>query len=107
LGLYCIGLAVIFAASIGLILYYNFADLINSIVLMTDLEDDVKDLFRDYWKSTQLWVYLTFTVYLVLTILVSVLYTHRLVGPTIAFRRHVRSLAEGRYNARTYLRHGD
>ena len=107
LGAYCILLSIVFATSVGAILYANFHELIESIVLMTDLEDDVKDLFKDYWKSTQLWVYLVFFLYLSLTILVSVFYTHRLVGPTVAFRRHLRSLAEGRYNARTYLRQGD
>ena len=107
LGMYCIILAVVFAATLGSILYVNFGELINSIVLMTDLEEDVRELFYDYWKSTQIWIYLTFIGYLSLTILVSVLYTHKLVGPTIAFKRHARSLAEGRYNARTYLRKGD
>jgi hypothetical protein len=107
LGLYCITLSVVFSAALGVILYSNFADLIDSVVMMTDLEDDVRDLFISYWKSTQIWIYLVFIVYLVSTISVSVLYTHRLVGPTIAFKRHVSSLIAGRYNARTYLRKGD
>lgn len=107
LGMYCIILSVVFSAALGLILYTNFADLIESVVLMTDLEDDVRDLFMTYWKSTQVWIYLVFIVYLVSTISVSVIYTHRLIGPTIAFKRHVRSLIDGRFNARTYLRKGD
>jgi nitrate/nitrite-specific signal transduction histidine kinase len=107
LGMYCIILSVLFAVGLGVIIYLNFAELVNSVVLMTDLEEDVRDLFLSYWKSTQIWVYLVFIVYLLATILVSVLYTHRLVGPTIAFKRHIRSLNEDRFNARTYLRKGD
>jgi hypothetical protein len=107
IGLYSIILSVLFAVALGAILYFNFASLINSIVLMTDAEDEVREIFMSYWKGTQLWVYLTFLIYLVATIAMSVLYTHKLVGPTIAFRRHIRSIADGKFNARTYLRKGD
>lgn len=107
LGVYAIMLSVLFALSLGAILYHNFAGLVNSIVLLTDAEDEVRDLFLDYWRGTQLWIYLCFLIYLLATVTISVLYTHKLVGPTYAFRRHLRSLAEGRYNARTFLRRGD
>ena len=107
LGLYSIVLAVVFAAAIGCILYFNFASLINSVVLMTDAEDEVREIFVNYWADTRLWLVLAFAIYLLLTIGVSVLYTHKLVGPTIAFRRHVRMLADGKFHARTYLRKGD
>jgi hypothetical protein len=107
LGLYCIILAILFAGALAVILYTNFAELVNSVVLMTDLEDEVQDLFLTYWQATRMWVYLVFCLYLVGTVCLSILYTHRLVGPTIAFRRHVRSLIDGRVNARTYLRKGD
>ena len=107
IGLYSIVLSLLFSIALALIVYYNFAGLVNSIVLLTDAEDEVRELFMDYWRGTQLWVYLSFLIYLGATVALSVLYTHRLVGPTIAFRRHIRSLAEGRYNARTYLRKGD
>lgn len=107
LGLYTILISIVFAVALAAILYFNFSSLINSIVLMTDAEDEVREIFMTYWKGTQIWIYLAFLAYLALTILVSVLFTHKLVGPTIAFRRHIRMIAEGRYNARTYLRKGD
>lgn len=107
LGLYAIILSALFAVATSAILYHNFAGLVNSIVLLTDAEDEVRELFMDYWKGTQLWIYLCFGVYLGATVLISVLYTHKLVGPQVAFRRHIRSIADGRYSARTYLRKGD
>lgn len=107
IGLYSILLSVFFAIALGAIVYYNFAGLISSIVLLTDAEAEVKDLFMQYWKDTQLWIFLCFAIYLLATVSISVLYTHKLIGPTIAFRRHIRSISEGRYNARTYLRKGD
>ena len=107
LGLYCILLALAFAVTLGTILYTNFANLITSIVLMTDAQEEVTEIFSSYWGDAQLWLYLAFVAYLVLTVIVSVLYTHKLVGPTIAFKRHVRNLTEGRYGVRTHLREGD
>jgi methyl-accepting chemotaxis protein len=107
IGLYSIIMSLIFAAALAWIVYYNFAGLVNSVVLLTDAEDEVRELFMDYWRGTQLWVYLAFVIYLGAVVAMSILYTHKLVGPTIAFRRHIRSLSEGRYNARTYLRKGD
>lgn len=107
LGFYAIVLSVLFGASLGAILYHNFAGLVSSIVLLTDAEDEVRELFFDYWRGTQAWIYLCFLIYFLATVAISVLYTHKLVGPTYAFRRHIRSLAEGRYNARTFLRKGD
>ncbi len=107
LGLYAIILSVLFAASLGWIVYHNFAGLVNSIVLLTDAEQEVRELFLDYWKGAQLWVYGAFGSYLSATILLSVLYTHKLIGPTIAFRRHIRAISEGRFDVRTKLRDGD
>lgn len=107
LGIYAILLSALFASALAAILWYNFSDLIKNVVLLTDAEAEVNDLMTSYWKDTQLWIYLCFGIYLLATVAVSVLYTHKLVGPTYAFRRHIRSIAEGRYNARTYLRKGD
>ncbi len=107
IGLYSIVLSLFFAAALAWIVYYNFAGLVNSVVLLTDAEDEVRELFMDYWRGTQIWVYACFLIYIVSTVTLSILYTHKLVGPTIAFKRHLRALREGRFNARTYLRKGD
>jgi hypothetical protein len=39
--------------------------------------------------------------------IVAVIFTHKLIGPTIAFRRHIRMIAEGKFQYRTKLRKGD
>jgi HAMP domain-containing protein len=45
--------------------------------------------------------------YVVLMIVVTVIYTHRLIGPTIPMLRHVKALREGRYTHRISLRKYD
>lgn len=107
LGLYAIFLSFLFVATTGFLLYTNFANFIDAVVQLTDVEDDVKDLFLEYWHDTRLWIVGCCAAYFLATIVVSVIFTHRLVGPTIAFRRHIRSLREGKFQARTFLRRGD
>jgi signal transduction histidine kinase len=40
-------------------------------------------------------------------VVVTVVYTHRLIGPAIPMLRHVRALQEGRYTHRLNLRRHD
>jgi len=107
LGLYSILLAAGFSAAIGGILYVNLAKFAQIVLQLTDVEDEVYDLLNTYMADTKWWLALAIAVFLVCNVLVSIIYTHRLIGPSIAFRRHIRNLAEGRFNARTYLRKGD
>ncbi len=107
LGFYSILFSLAFATAVGAILYTNFGGLLNAIVLLTDAEEEVRELLLDYWYGTQLWIYLAFIGYLLATVAITVMYTHKLVGPTVAFRRHIASLSSGNYKARTYLRRGD
>jgi hypothetical protein len=107
LGIYAIFLSFLFVATTSFLLYSNFANFVDAVVQLTDVEDDVKDLFLEYWSGTRLWIIGCCVGYFIATIIVSVIYTHRLVGPTVAFRRHIRSLREGRFQSRTFLRRGD
>jgi methyl-accepting chemotaxis protein len=45
--------------------------------------------------------------YMVVVILLSVTYAHRMIGPTVAFRRMVEAMKNGDYAARVTLRKGD
>lgn len=107
LGIYLITLSLLFATSIGFIVYANFSELVDVVLTMTEAQEEVRDIFQSYWEGTQIYLYAVFLVYLLASIGVTIWYTHHLVGPTIAFRRHILALAEGKYNARTNLRKGD
>jgi signal transduction histidine kinase len=107
LGLYSIIMAMIFSGTVATILIVHLSKFAEIVLALTDVEDEVGDLLNTYMADVKWWLLLAIIVFLVANILVSVLYTHRLVGPTFAFRRHIRSLAEGNYRARTFLRKGD
>jgi hypothetical protein len=107
LGLYAILISILFTLTVGAILYVNFSGLANAIFLLTDAEAEVREILLEYWRGTRLAILGSFFIYFTATVVVSVLYTHKLVGPTVAFRRHIRLLREGGYHARTFLRKGD
>lgn len=45
--------------------------------------------------------------YVITTVILCVLYTHKMIGPSVAFIRHIRSLKNGQYKSRVNLRDGD
>ena len=107
IGIYCILLSIGLAVSIGWIIYSQFAELVQSVLVLTDAPEEVGRIFADYWASTQVWIYLVMAAYLLLTIIISLWYTHRFLGPTVAFRKHLEELAAGNFEYRTILRKGD
>ena len=107
LGLYSILLSFSFAIIIAGILYFNLAKFSAIIVQLTGVEDEVNDLLAQYIAPAKFQVLLALVAYVVVNIIVTILFTHKLIGPTIAFRRHIRMIADGKYSYRTNLRKGD
>lgn len=107
LGLYSILLSFAFALVVAGILYVNLAKFSSIIVQLTGVEEEVKDLLDQYVAPAKIQVLLTLVVYVIVNMIVTILYTHKLIGPTIAFRRHIRMIAEGKLQYRTNLRKGD
>lgn len=107
LGLYSILLSLLFALIIGGILYFNLAKFSAIIVQLTGVEDEVNDLLQQYIAPAKIQVVLALLAYISVNMVVTILYTHKLIGPTVAFRRHIRMIAEGKFGYRTNLRKGD
>ncbi len=107
LGLFSIILAVLFCVSIVGILYVHMAQVYIMVLQLTDLEEEAKSMVESYLSDTTLSIASASLVFIFFNIVISVLYTHRLVGPTIAFRRHIQRLIDGDYKAKTILRKHD
>lgn len=107
IGLYSIFLSILLIVSLSWIVYSNFAELVDSIILLTDAPEEVKAIFSDYWKYTRVWIYSVLAIYLAAMVGVSWWYTHRFLGPSIAFQKHLEEIAKGNYKYRTSLRKGD
>ena len=107
LGIYSIILAAIFSLAIGFILYFSLGDFSEIVLALTDSESEVMALFESYLASTRWWIAIIVTGYFITTLSVSIVFTHRLVGPTVAFRNHIVKLRDGDYEGRITLRKGD
>jgi len=107
LGLYTIGLTVIFSIIFAFGTSYLFGNLFELVLEVTELQDEVLAIFREHVANANKWLFIIVALYLLSVITVTVLYTHRLIGPTIAFKRHIRELASGNYSTRVNLRKRD
>jgi signal transduction histidine kinase len=107
LGFYNILLSLAFCLALVAIFYVNFNKFYDLVLELTDLREEVTDILRSYVQGLVGWVAIGTTIYFFITVAVSVFFTHRLVGPTYAFRRHIRELKNGNYGSRVVLRKGD
>lgn len=107
LGLYSILLALIFSAAVAYILYVHLSKFAIIVMALTDVEEEIKALFITYIADTRWWLVLAIICFLLVNVGISIFYTHKLVGPTVAFSRQLKHLISGNYSARVRLRHGD
>lgn len=107
LGLYSIVLALLFSLAILSILYVNLYRFYEMVLELTDMRQEVSQVLESYLTDTIWWVVAVVLTYLAVNVVMSVFFTHRLVGPTIAFRRHVQALKQKKYNSRIVLRKRD
>ncbi len=107
IGAYCMLLSFLFAGMIAAIIYVHLGKLFGFIIEMTDAPEEVQTIILSYLSSIQTWVYLTLGAYIVFVLAISIWYTHRLVGPMVAFKRHFEALQNGNFSHRTNLRKND
>lgn len=107
LGLYCILLSFLFAGVIAAIVYVHLGQLFGFIIEMTDAPEEVQTIILSYLSSIQTSVYLALGSYILFVLAISIWYTHRLVGPMVAFKRHFEALQQGNFTHRTNLRKND
>lgn len=107
LGLYTILLSIVFGIGVFAIIYVNFKNFYELVLELTDLREEVTQILNTYIQGAVVWLVLALFVYFVITVGVSIFFTHKLIGPTYAFRRHIKELARGNYKSRVTLRKGD
>ena len=107
LGAYMVALALAFMVALVGSVYIRMGEIMALIVQLTDVEDEVKGLLISYVNGMAWWMALAIMVYIASNLCLSILYTHKMVGPTYAFRRHIRSLEKGEFHVKTRLRKSD
>lgn len=107
LPVYLLFITVLFAIACWIVLQVAFAGLYEFAFEQGGLGEQVGYLFRHHIQLVvSVFSFLTI-VYVLLTVGFSVAYLHKLIGPSIAFKRHINALAEGNYASRITLRQDD
>jgi len=106
LGIYHVVLSAAFALAI-LGLMRAFLIKVRGWLGLAGVHPEMEAALDEYLGEQVVWLALISLIFLVAAILVTVIFTHRLVGPTYAFRRHINRLIDGDYSARTQLRDTD
>jgi ABC-type Fe3+ transport system permease subunit len=107
LGLYNILLTAFFATVLILVIYMSFARVYELVLELTNLRDEVREILNQQVFANSLWLAGVVVVYMISNLLITVVITHKMVGPTVAFRRHIRNLVDGNFQSRVNLRNGD
>jgi signal transduction histidine kinase len=106
-GVWNILLSVFFSVIFVLQIVSGFENQISFLVDMTDAREQILEQVESQ-KYDFYWLLGTYIFgYMIVVISSSILMTHSLIGPTIAFRRHIRALIDGNYKSRVTLRKAD
>ena len=107
LGVYSVILSLVFASLVVAILYRMTMDSLEILGDFVKDERTIDYIFTQYFGGVAWLLFLIFVFYVLSNLAISIVVTHRLVGPVVAFRRHIASLEAGDYSKRVRLRRGD
>lgn len=107
LPVYLLFVTVLFAIASWVVLQVAFDGLYEFAFEQENLAEHVGELFRHQVQLVIGLFSLLTIVYVLLTVGLSVAFLHKLIGPSIAFKRHINALSEGNYASRITLRQDD
>ena len=102
-----LAITITFLLCIAVMFYIGLQPMAETLMESTGVDNEMKSLVLDQlWQAAVqcgllIFLYAGFLVALTLAI------THRMIGPTIAFKRHVDNLLKGDFDSRVRLRTSD
>ena len=107
LPLYILILSFIFGALAMLLGYFYFEQLYLMMLENTTqgsyLQNAISEQLNNFMESSVMLL----IGYVFLVASITIIYTHRMIGPTVTLNRHIRALKEGHYSNRIALRKND
>lgn len=107
LPVYLLLVTLIFACASWAVLQVAFDGLYEFTFDQGNIGEQVGDVLRHHIHIVATVFTLLIVMYVLLTIGLSIAYMHKLIGPSIAFKRHIHALNDGNYASRILLRQGD
>lgn len=102
-----LGLSAFFAVVLGIVIFFGMEDFFSQLVASAQMEDDIGNSFLDNWNQTKYLLLGFLIIYVCGVGVLSITYTHRLVGPMVSIKKHIDELISGNYSTRTHLREKD
>jgi methyl-accepting chemotaxis protein len=107
IGMVNVVLSFLFVLALGAYIYQKLIQFADVVTTLTEADSEVTSLLGNYLASVG-WTALGLAaVFFTISLAASIYMTHKLVGPTVAFRRHIRGLMDGNFTVKTKLRTGD
>ncbi len=107
LGFINVCLSLIFVLLLGTYVYMKFVQFAEVVTTLTEANDEIGSMLQSYVTEVGTTAAVIGIVFIIVSLLASVYFSHRMVGPTIAFRRHIEALIAGDYKVQTKLREHD
>lgn len=107
IGVYNVVISVLFSIVVGGYLYFKLMEFGDVIQTLTESDDSIKELIQQYLVSVGIVAGAIGILFIFMSLGMSIYFTHKMVGPTVAFRRQINALKSGNYRSKVYLRQGD
>ena len=100
-------LTVCFSLAASFVVYFQMDHLFDKLFQLSYLDEETTGALRHTWNISVQWLSMFIILYLVAVTSILIIHTHRMVGPSEAFKRHLSALLGGDYSVRVKLREGD
>ena len=97
----------VFSLAIALVFYFSLRSLAEAFSNVGHLDDETINRTYNMFEGVRLSALGLLLTQVLVSVVVSIVTTHRLVGPTVAFRQQIRALINGKYGQKVILRNND
>jgi hypothetical protein len=99
--------AALFSLAIAMLFNWALVNIADSYMEIGHLDDAQIAQTHSIFESVRLWALGLLLAQVAASVTTAILTTHRMVGPTVAFRQQIRALINGHFGRKLTLRNGD
>ena len=100
-------LSLSFVCGLGWYSWAKLHQLTEVVSTLTQADEEISTMISSYLRSVAEVAAGSALVFILVTISVTIMMTHKLIGPTVAFRRLIKELLQEKFGAKITLRKGD
>ena len=107
LGMISVVTSLVFVTALGAFVYSKLMQFTDVVITLTQADVEIHALLSKYLGSVATTTLIGSLVFIVANMALTIYFSHKMVGQIVAFRRHIGHLMNGKFDAKTKLRHGD